>query len=205
MDATHATGCRRTLRIQHLYPSTSANTRMVAGTASSMELPKLGDQWSIWLLFALSLAGKIIKASLAQLYALVFFFWILVTAGCYLLHEASPMTLTFNGGLLRSLEGFILGMVLWHCWQSGKRRPLPRWGCVLLVLVVMVVMVQVEWPPELLLPAYLLLIGGVAHAKTGWLVQLKPLGQYSYTLLLVHALVGTVVLGGSEQFLAATP
>jgi peptidoglycan/LPS O-acetylase OafA/YrhL len=149
--------------------------------------------------------AKLLKCRWRSFYALVFVFWILATAGCYVLREASPMTLTFNGGLLRSLESFILGMVLWHGWQSGKVRSLPRWACMLLLLVIMVVMVQVEWPPELLLPAYLLLIGGVAHAKNGWLVQLKPFGKYSYSLLLVHALVGTVVLGGSEQFLAATP
>lgn len=106
---------------------------------------------------------------------------------------------TFNGGVVRALPTFMLGMVSFGYRSSLARLPRAAWwlGFVCLVFVAGCML---SWPKLWLLPiVYAVALLGIAASEqpsSRWVRRLAPLGQLTYSLYMLHPLVQAVVLTG---------
>lgn len=104
---------------------------------------------------------------------------------------------TYNGGAIRALIDFTLGMAIFHIRGFLGRIPYPRLafaavGCLLIVGLL--------WPaiPEvgMLVLCYLLVLTGYAADlqtnKLSWFTRIAPLAALTYGIYMVHPLVRTI-------------
>jgi peptidoglycan/LPS O-acetylase OafA/YrhL len=106
---------------------------------------------------------------------------------------------TFDGGVLRALPTFLLGMIAFQHRARLGRLPWAA-GWLGLACLAFLAGCMMAWPKLWLLPiVYAVALLGIAASEqpsSRWARRVAPLGQLTYSLYMLHPLVQGVVLTG---------
>jgi peptidoglycan/LPS O-acetylase OafA/YrhL len=106
---------------------------------------------------------------------------------------------TFDGGVVRALPTFLLGMIAFQHRALLARLPWAA-GWLGLACAAFLAGCAIAWPKSWLLPiVYAVALLGIAASEqpsSRWARRIAPLGQLTYSLYMLHPLVQAVVLTG---------
>lgn len=117
---------------------------------------------------------------------------------------------TYNFGIIRGIPTFVLGIAIWDIWRRHRDAYNVPVAAVLLLFAASVVGMYLRVPHEVLIAAFgLIVLCGSFTApenKNSLVIRIaKRLGNASYSLYMLHHLIGIVVFSVIGQRLGLSP
>ncbi|MDE2115498.1 MAG: acyltransferase [Hyphomicrobiales bacterium] len=146
--------------------------------------------------------------------------WALITAVAFALlfqlmrdaaHQRAWTEATFDYGALRALPTFLTGMVIAQSLPRLRALPIPPWALVHGGFLLILLGMNLHWPPAWLIVLLALMLTACALAELGGAdnfmrgAMMGHLGDASYGLYLVHQLVAIFVPGYFGDWGLASP